>query len=163
MRQLSQRWALGDSLQASQVQNEEHPSLGWIGTLAQVLKLGISMTHLTVPQLVDCLAVMSHSRSTSTDAMSGNFTLQALRWFRKIAGVSCLELVFSPLADSFLKVRSTADKKEAPPLPLWILFHWEKRILYSQSTLYEVIMLGGFLFILWSGLRFSDAQRLNVS
>ncbi len=126
-------------------------------------KLGISMTHLTVPQLVDCLAVMSHSRATSPDAMSGNFTLKALRWFQKIAGVSCLEIVFSPLADSFLKVRLTADKREAPPLPLWIMFHWEKRILYSQSTLYEVIMLGGFLFILWSGLRFSDAQRLNVS
>ena len=94
--------------------------------------------------------------------MSGNFTLKALRWFRKIAGVACLEIVFSPLADSFLKVRLTTDKREAPPLPLWILFHWEKRILYSQSTLYEVIMLGGFLFILWSGLRFSDAQRLNV-
>ena len=125
-------------------------------------KLGISMPHLTVPQLVDGLAVMSHSRSTSPDAMSGNFTLKALRWFKKIAGVSCLEIVFSPLADSFLKVRLTADKREAPPLPLWILFHWEKRILYSQSTLYEVIMLGGFLFILWSGLRFSDAQRLNV-
>ena len=126
-------------------------------------KLGISMPHLTVPQLVDCLAVMSHSRSTSPDAMSGNFTLKALRWFKKIAGVSCLEIVFSPLADSFLKVRLTSDKREAPPLPLWIMFHWEKRILYSQSTLYEVIMLGGFLFILWSGLRFSDAQRLNVS
>ena len=126
-------------------------------------KLGISMPNLSVPQLVDCLAVMSHSRSSSTDAMSGNFTLKALRWFKKFAGVSCLEIVFSPLADSFLKVRLTTDKREAPPLPLWILFHWEKRILYSQSTLYEVIMLGGFLFILWSGLRFSDAQRLNVS
>ena len=126
-------------------------------------KLGISITTLSVPQLVDCLAVMSHSKSSSSDCMSGNFTLKALRWFRKIAGVQCLEIVFSPLADSFLKVRLTTDKKEAPPLPLWLLFHWEKRILYAHSSTYEVIMLGSFLFILWSGLRYSDAQRLNVA
>ena len=126
-------------------------------------KLGISITTLSVPQLVDCLAVMSHSKSSSSDCMSGNFTLKALRWFRKIAGVQCLEIVFSPLADSFLKVRLTTDKKEAPPLPLWLLFHWEKRILYAHSSTYEIIMLGSFLFILWSGLRYSDAQRLNVA
>lgn len=105
---------------------------------------------------------MSHARSSSPDSMSGNFTLKALRWFKKIAGVPSLNIVFSPLADSFLKVRLTSDKKEAPPLPLWILFQWERRILYSQSSIFEVIMLGSFLFIAWSSLRFSDAQRLNV-
>ena len=125
-------------------------------------KLGFTLTELTVTQLVDCLAVMSHSRASSSDAISGNFTLKALRWFRKIAGVSCLEIVFSPLADSFLKVRLTTDKKEAPPLPLWILFHWEKRILFSQSTTFEIIMLGAFLFMTWSSLRFSDVQRMNI-
>ena len=125
-------------------------------------KLGFSLTELTVTQLVDCLAVMSHARASSSDAISGNFTLKALRWFRKIAGVSCLDIVFSPLADSFLKVRLTTDKKEAPPLPLWILFHWEKRVLFSQSSTYEEIMLGAFLFMTWSSLRFSDVQRLNI-
>ena len=125
-------------------------------------KLGFALTDLTVTQLVDCLAVMSHARASSSDAISGNFTLKALRWFRKIAGVSCLEIVFSPLADSFLKVRLTTDKKEAPPLPLWILFHWEKRILFSQSSTFEIIMLGAFLFMIWSSLRFSDVQRLNI-
>ena len=125
-------------------------------------KLGFALTDLTVTQLVDCLAVMSHARASSSDAISGNFTLKALRWFRKIAGISCLDIVFSPLADSFLKVRLPTDKKEAPPLPLWILFHWEKRILFSQSSIFEVIMLGSFLFMTWSSLRFSDVQRLNI-
>ena len=125
-------------------------------------KLGVALTDLTVTQLVDCLAVMSHARASSSDAISGNFTLKALRWFKKIAGIPCLEIVFSPLADSFLKVRLTTDKKEAPPLPLWILFHWEKRILFSQSSTFEVIMLGAFLFMTWSSLRFSDVQRLNI-
>ena len=125
-------------------------------------RLVFALTDLTVTQLVDCLAVMSHARASSSDAISGNFTLKALRWFRKIAGISCLDIVFSPLADSFLKVRLTTDKKEAPPLPLWILFHWEKRILFSQSSTFEVIMLGSFLFMTWSSLRFSDVQRLNI-
>ena len=74
-------------------------------------KLGFALTELTVAQLVDCLAVMSHARASSTDAISGNFTLKALRWFRKIAGVACLEIVFSPLADSFLKVRASLNAR----------------------------------------------------
>ena len=127
-----------------------------------VATLGFALPELTVPQLVDCLASMTHSRAQQSDAMSGNFTLKALRWFRKIASVACLEIVYSPLADSFLKVRLTSDKREAPPLPLWILFQWERRVLYSQSSTFEVIMLGSFLFIAWASLRFSDAQRLNV-
>ena len=59
-------------------------------------KLGFALTDLTVTQLVDCLAVMSHARASSSGAISGNFTLKALRWFRKIAGVSCLDIVFLP-------------------------------------------------------------------
>ena len=127
-----------------------------------VSTLGFDVVNLSVPQLVDCLTAMSYARSSSPDSMSGNFTLKALRWFKKIAGVPSLDIVYSPLADSFLKVRLTSDRKEAPPLPLWILFQWERRILYSQSSTFEIIMLGSFLFLAWSSLRFSDAQRLNV-
>ena len=59
-------------------------------------------------------------------------------------------------------MKLTKDKREAPPLPLWALFQWERRLLQSQSTIFEIIMLGSFLFIIWSGLRFADAQRLNL-
>ena len=54
------------------------------------------------------------------------------------------------------------DRREAPPLPLWVIFHWEGRILQGASTPYEVMMLGAFLLITWAGLRFADAQRLSV-
>ena len=53
-----------------------------------VATLGFALPELTVPQLVDCLASMTHSRAQQSDAMSGNFTLKALRWFRKIARCS---------------------------------------------------------------------------
>ena len=54
-------------------------------------------------------------------------------------------------------------QERAPPLPLWILFQWERKILQSNSSIFDIIMLGSMLFIVWSGLRFADAQRLNVS
>ena len=65
-----------------------------------VSKLGFDLVDLSVPQLVDCLTSMSYARSSSPDSMSGNFTLKALRWFKKIAGVPSLDIVYSPLADS---------------------------------------------------------------
>ena len=73
-----------------------------------------------------------------------------------------MQICFSPLVDSFLKTKLTKDRREAPPLPLWVLFQWERRVLQSAATAYETMMLGSFLLITWSGLRFSDAQRLNV-
>eukprot|EP00435_Cladocopium_sp_Y103_P030947 s3386_g7.t1 len=127
-----------------------------------IQQLGWTMQDLTATQFVDTLTVMSHARSTSSDGMSGNFTIKALRWFRKIAGVRLLDVAFSPLVDSFLKLRLTKDSREAPPLPLWILFQWERKVLQSNSSTFDVIMLGSFLFIAWSGLRFADAQRMNM-
>ena len=87
-------------------------------------RLGFALTDLTVTQLVDCLAVMSHARASSSDAISGNFTLKALRWFRKIAGISCLDIVFSPLADSFLKVRLTTGVRKRNPTESTFEIRW---------------------------------------
>ena len=127
-------------------------------------QLGLDIHSLSESQLADILTVMRLSRSCETDrdTCSGNFTIKALRWWQKIAGVSQLSICFSPLVDSFLKTKLSKDRREAPPLPLWILFHWERRILQGVATPYEVMMLGSFLLITWSGLRFADAQRLSV-
>ena len=131
-------------------------------TVAQ--QLGLDIHDWSEAQLADVLTVMKLSKSCDTDkdVTSGNFTIKALRWWHKVAGVKNLHVCFSPLVDSFLKTKLSKDKREAPPLPLWILFHWERRILQSASTRYEIMMLGAFLLITWSGLRFADAQRMNV-
>ena len=123
------------------------------------------MHTLSESQLADVLTVMRLSKSCETDrdVCSGNFTIKALRWWHKIAGVSHLMICFSPLVDSFLKTKLSKDRREAPPLPLWLIFQWERRILQGASTTYEVMMLGSFLLITWAGLRFADAQRLNIS
>ena len=131
-------------------------------TVAQ--QLGLDIHNWSEAQLADVLTVMQLSKSCDTDkdVTSGNFTIKALRWWHKVAGVQNLQVCFSPLVDSFLKTKLSKDKREAPPLPLWVLFQWERRILQSASTKYEIMMLGAFLLITWAGLRFADAQRMNV-
>ena len=126
--------------------------------------LGLNLHELSESQLADALQVMQQSRScdTDSDVPAGNFTIKALRWCHKIAGVTTLQICFSPLVDNFLKTKLTRDKREAPPLPLWLIFHWERRVLQSVATNFEIMMLGSFLLITWAGLRFADAQRLNV-
>ena len=60
---------------------------------------------------------LSKSCDTDKDVTSGNFTIKALRWWHKVAGVQNLQVCFSPLVDSFLKTKLSKDKREAPPLP----------------------------------------------
>jgi hypothetical protein len=116
-------------------------------------QLGFDVHRLSEAQLADTLTVMQLSRTSDTDrdVCSGNFTIKALRWWHKIAGVQNLQICFSPLVDSFLKTKLSRDRREAPPLPLWLLFQWERRILQSASTVYEIMMLGSFLVITWQG------------
>ena len=127
-------------------------------------QLGLDIHSLSESQLADILTVMRWPRSyeTDRDTCSGNFTIKALGWWQKIAGVSHLSIGFSPLVDSFLKTKLSKDRREAPPLPLWKIFHWERRIPQGVEIPYEVMMLGSFLLITWSDLRFADAQRLRV-
>ena len=127
-------------------------------------QLGLDLCTLSEAQLADILTVMQLSKTcdTDSDVMSGNFTIKALRWWHKVAGVTHFQICFSPLVDSFLKTKLSKDRREAPPLPLWLVFQWERRVLQSAATTYETLMLGSFLFIIYAGLRFADAQRLNV-
>lgn len=127
-------------------------------------QLGLDIHSLSESQLADILTVMRLPKSyeTDRDTCSGNFAIKALGWWQQIAGISHLSIGFSPLVDSFLKTKLSKDRQEAPPLPLWKIFHWERRIPQGVEIPYEVRMLGSFLPITWSDLRFADAQRLRV-
>ena len=52
-------------------------------------QLEFDVHHLSEAQLADTLTVMQLSRTSDTDrdVCSGNFTIKALRWWHKIAGV----------------------------------------------------------------------------
>ncbi|CAL1138035.1 unnamed protein product [Cladocopium goreaui] len=105
---------------------------------------------------------MSLSRSTSHGSSSCSSVIKALRWLLKSAEVGCLQVVHSVLIGTFLNQKVPKDRKQAPPLPLWALVQWERRVLMSNCTVLEIILLGTFLLMAWGSLRFSDAQRLDL-
>ena len=59
--------------------------------------------------------------------------------------------------------KGSEARKEAPPLPLWILVQWKRRILMSAWSTSETMLLGSFLLMAWASLRFSDAQRIEMA
>ena len=81
----------------------------------------------------------------------------------RVAGVPILQVVHSAMINSFLIQKIPRDRREAPPLPLWILVQWERRILMSACSTSEIVLLGSFLLMAWTRLRFSDAQRIEMA
>ena len=122
----------------------------------------VDLASMTEVQLADILITMSLSRSTSHGSSSCSSVIKALRWLVKSAEVGCLQVVHSVLIGTFLNQKIPRDRKQAPPLPLWALVQWERRILMSNCTVLEVILLGTFLVMAWGSLRFSDAQRMDL-
>lgn len=88
--------------------------------------------------------------------------IKALRWIQKLLTIESWQNLYSPVVNSFFKMSDT-DRNEAVPLSLFLVMHWERRMLLSSCSQQDVIILGGLLILLWSGLRFSDGQRVNLS
>ena len=141
-------------------------ALRYISTALNFLRVcqesDVSLASLTDVKLADLLLIINLGRASDAAGVSCASTLKALRWLYKHAGVMSLECANSTLAQSFLSQKIPKDKREAPPLPLWVLVQWERRILQSTSSNLEVLILGSFLFMVFSGLRFADLQRVNL-
>ena len=129
--------------------------------LTTLNSLRISLKGLTV--VADVLLTMSLAKSSSTVGGSCISSIKALRWLHRIADAPALSAIHTPLVQSFLVRRIPRDRKEAPPLPLWVLTQWERRILMSSCPALQVIILGSFLLMAWASLRFSDAQRVDLN
>ena len=91
-----------------------------------------------------------------------SMTLKAIRWAFKTFGLTCFEHCFSPIVSSFCKTKFVTERKESLPLPLIVLVQWERRILQSAATPAEILILGTFLVMAFSGMRFGDIQRVMV-
>ena len=126
-------------------------------------ELHISFSSLTEIQLADILVTMSLGRPSTRSGGSCASTIKALRWLHRAAGVTILQVVHSAMINSFLIQKIPRDRKEAPPLPLWLLVQWERRILMSACSTSEILLLGSFLLMAWASLRFSDAQRIEMA
>lgn len=75
------------------------------------------------------------------------------------ANVSSLSIMESPLIVHWDKSKTPRDRAEALPLPLYVIIAWERCLLEKGCTMLEKILLGSFLMMVWSGLRYSDLQR----
>ena len=90
---------------------------------------------------------------------SGGLILKALKWIFRHANVSSLSIMESPLIVHWDKSKTPRDRAEALPLPLYVIIAWERCLLEKGCTMLEKILLGSFLMMVWSGLRYSDLQR----
>ena len=122
-----------------------------------------SLASLTSVQLADALVVLSLARGADPEAGVHSATaIKAIRWVRRNPEVHCLEISYSPLISSFLKSKIPRERKEAVPLSLYVVMHFERRILMQDCTDSEVLLLGSFLILIWASLRFMDGQRVHL-
>ena len=125
--------------------------------------LHIDLDHLTPVQLADGLLAMRLARSSDGIYLHGSTILKAIRWSVRHLGADCFQCSFDGLLSKFLTDKKAIDTKESLPLPLYSILHWEKKILTSSTSPLLTIILGAFLFQVWTGLRWSDMQRITPS
>ena len=108
--------------------------------------------------VVDFLHV--HSRASAQGLAAGY--IRALTWVSKYAGfpvlLSCLQ---APLAKSYAVASAPVPRREAAPLPLSFVIWLETCILKSIGTSADRLVMGGILVLIWSSLRWSDAQWIS--
>ena len=139
----------------------------YMSCLLQFLQLCVIMhvnvNDLSEAVLADLLISGALARRADGSGPKCSITIKSLRWAHKQLGVHAFGCAFGALVASFEKQKFESDRKESLPYPVFVLMKWERRILQSNTPLKEVIILGGFLLLCWSGLRFSDLQRCRLS
>ena len=123
----------------------------------------VDLQSLTEATLADLLVCGSLARRADGSGPKCSASIKALRWACKVLGVQAFKFAYGSLISSFEKQKIPADRRESLPFPLYIIMRWERRILQSQASQKEVVILGGLLMLCWSGLRFSDLQRSHLA
>ena len=123
----------------------------------------VPLDQLSESSLADLLICGSLARRADGTGPKSSITIKAIRWAFTHLGVKVFACAYGSMITSFSKQKIPSDRKESLPLPLFIIARWERRVLQSQASTKEIIILGGLLLLCWSGLRFSDAQRSQLS
>ena len=123
----------------------------YMSTLLQFLQvcsdMQVHLSELSDWKLADILICGSMARKADGSGPRCSVAVKALRWACKQLEIPVLQPVFSAMVASFDKQKIPFDRREALPFPLFVVMCWEHRILQSQSTIKEVIILGGFLLL----------------
>ena len=119
--------------------------------------LDIPLASISVSTVLDVL-----QGGSKNSGMKGSTILKSLQWCRKQADVANWAFLDSPLIQSWSRPKTPTDRRESPPLPLYVVRQWERRILQANIPTHKLLILGGFLMMIWSGLRYSDLQRVTL-
>ena len=130
-----------------------------LGQFLQVCTdLRVDISSITEIQLADVLLACRLSKSSIKGMSHVSMLIKAVRWAHRTLQIESLSVSLGSMISSFQKGIS-ADRRESLPFSLFMLMHFERRILMRESSEFEVIILGMCLFLAFSGLRFSDMQR----
>ena len=111
-------------------------------------------------RLSDLLQI-AHEGKNSEWGFGASTAIKALRWAQKLLMISEWQSLYDPVINSFFNP-GNHERRESVPLSLFLVMQWERRILMKECSLQEQVLLGGFLCLLWGGLRFADGQRVSL-
>ena len=118
--------------------------------------------HIQLAMLDDIILADLLMTGASEAGKYSPMTLKAIRWGWKLFALSCFKECFSTVVNSFTKTKFTSERRESLPLLLIVLIQWERRVLQSSASTLEVLVLGTFFVMTFSGMRFGDIQRIML-
>ena len=124
------------------------------------MDLRLELAGLTELQLADILVAVRLSKTSDDSTASPSMLIKSLRWGFKQLQIEPFSITFGPLISSF-QMKVPRDRRESLPFGLYILTQFERRILVRETPTEEVLILGSYLLLLFSGLRYSDLQRTS--
>ena len=121
-------------------------------------ELGGDVRNVEAGLLLDTF--FSLSRCPEEGPLSNSLNMmKALRWYRKLRGLSPFPDLYSAAFASLVQPAS-GEKRESLPLPLSFHAFLERKVLDSATPQEEAMWAGSFLACIGGSLRFSDAQHI---
>ena len=136
-------------------------------TITWMNHLGITWCEMSLQHLVEILSLAKDAAKHDVKAvrLQPMHILRGLRWLVKTALMDEMaNLLNNALIASFAKGSTQPrDRKEAIPVPLWVLINWELHLIHPDTPDWTRLLLGGFLLACWGSLRYADLQRIQVT
>lgn len=120
----------------------------------------LDLSNLSELQLADILVAGKLSKHSTDAGASHSMLIKAIRWGFKQLQLDCFSVAFGSLISSF-QSKIPHDRKESLPFSLYIMSQFERHILVRETPMAEILVLGAFLLLLFSGLRYADLQRTS--
>lgn len=123
-----------------------------------VSDLELTLESPTSGHVLELLWGMHDDASAALESASAFSVIKALRWAINLLRFLFPDLYCQPFnALSF----SESERKEAMPLPLFVLQYWEHCIINHAWEPHVLIFMGSALLCVWCSLRFADAQHIR--